>query len=550
MFRLINLVLFCLILFAFFAPTSVFAESINSFDVSLTAKRDGSMEINESIKYNFGDLEKHGIFRNIPLVSRVGDLYRVISIEFIKLLRDGNSEQYSIDNNSKEVEVKIGDPNKTISGIHTYNIVYEVKNGIGSNYEDHDEIYWNVTGNNWQIPINSASFTIKTDFEVTPGKTICFTGSQGSKVADCQIEEVNGSKKVVLMRPLLPYEGLTVVTSFPVNTFPKSELQKNQPVFDPDFLAFFKILIPIYLLLNLGLAPYLIYWYNKQKNKVRFGQPTVNFDIPEYPKKERVSPAEAGTIDNTKLDKDDISATIFDLAIRKYIKIEQIKKVKNLRPDEVDYKLIKLKEFEGLNEFEQTLTDKIFDGSDEVLVKNIKLDYLDFSGFEKKNFSLLIGRGFYTKNPKSQKTVLLVFGIIALSFLNIFLGPVLIWLSTRLNGRTQIGDEMDFKIDGLKIFLKNMKRYYKWQAESGYFVEKYIPYAMALGFIDEYMEQLKILNPKYKPSFYSGSNFYANYALFNSSFSSNITTSAPSSSSGFSGGSSGGGGGGGGGGSW
>ena len=79
-----------------------------------------------------------------------------------------------------------------------------------------------------------------------------------------------------------------------------------------------------------------------------------------------------------------------------------------------------------------------------------------------------------------------------------------------------------------------------------------IPYAMALGYIDKFMEALKIIKPDYNPSWYRGysGNFYIGYAAFYAASSSNMTTSAPSSSSGFSGGSSGGGGGGGGGGSW
>lgn len=149
---------------------------------------------------------------------------------------------------------------------------------------------------------------------------------------------------------------------------------------------------------------------------------------------------------------------------------------------------------------------------------------------------------------------LLTFGIIALGLLNLILGPVFIWLSRKLNGRTQLGDELDFKTDGLKLFLKNMSRNYKWQAQNIYIVEKMIPYAMALGFIDKYMEQVKILKPDYRPTWYSGSgsssNFYNVYPYFSSTMNSNVTTTAPSSSSGFSGGSSGGGGGGGGGGSW
>ena len=114
-----------------------------------------------------------------------------------------------------------------------------------------------------------------------------------------------------------------------------------------------------------------------------------------------------------------------------------------------------------------------------------------------------------------------------------------------------MGDEVDYKIDGLSYFSK------AWigitnGSENFYTVEQMIPYAMALGYIDRFMKSLKILKPDYNPTWYSGyrGTFYAGYAGFYAGLNSGITTSAPSSSSGFSGGSSGGGGGGGGGGSW
>jgi uncharacterized membrane protein len=98
-----------------------------------------------------------------------------------------------------------------------------------------------------------------------------------------------------------------------------------------------------------------------------------------------------------------------------------------------------------------------------------------------------------------------------------------------------------------------MDRNYTWQMEQLYIVEKMIPYAVALGYIDEFMEQLKIIKPDYNPTWYTGYNgsFYLGYAALYSSMNTNVTNIAPSSSSGFSGGGfSGGGGGGGGGGSW
>lgn len=534
--------MFLLIFFIF--PHFVLAEEkIDSFDVNIVAHKDGTMTVTENISYDFGEDYRHGIFRIIPLVSAVGDLYRVIEVDFQDVKKDGKDEIYEVEKMAKESEVKIGDPDKTITGLHDYIIVYTIKNGIGSNYEDHDEIYWNITGNDWQIPIEKASYKIGTDFGINPLESICYTGPVSSNQQNCEVSE----NLTALTRVLEPHEGLTAVTKFPVNTFPKSVLQKTEPVFDPDFLTMLKIYFPIALILNLLLAPFLLFKYLKSNSGQKLGPPAVNFDIPK-----NLSPAEAGIIDNTKLDRDDVIATIFDLAIRKYLKIEEIKIVKNLRPDETDYKFSKLKSAQGLDEFESHLFEQLFQDRDEINLENLKTDfYTTFAILETDAFKSLVEKKLYTKNPKNQMGLLLIFGIILLGLGNIILGPVLIFLSRKLTGRTELGDKADHEVDGLKIFLKAMSRHYKFQTKSLIAVEKYIPYAIALGLQDEFMEQLKIIAPDYKPSWYSGSRgFYYIYPGMYISMGSNMTTSAPSSSSGFSGGSSGGGGGGGGGGSW
>jgi uncharacterized membrane protein len=358
-------------------------------------------------------------------------------------------------------------------------------------------------------------------------------------------------------RPLGLNEGLTIVAVYPPNTFPKSLLSKTPPQTLSDkigvlilgnillILFFFNVIIPVWLII----------WYERHKNKKRFGSPTVTFDIPKDEKKRIIPPAIAGTIDTAKLDRDDVTATIFDLAIRRYIKLKQTKKTKGLRPDETTQTITKLKEIdESLQPFERELLRRLFRDGDSVDVKDLKTDfYVTFQSMEESVFSYLVTKGYYTKNPKIQRGLLVVLGVIALSFGQIILAGTIFFLSGKLNGRTEKGDEIDFKIDGLKMFLKSMDRNYKWQAEKFYTVEQMIPYAMALGYIDEFMDALKVLKPDYNPAWYSGyhGSFYNNYALFSAAGSSNFTTSAPSSSSGSGGGgSSGGGGGGGGGGSW
>lgn len=538
-------IIFSLVFFLLFCfPNKTLAqEKIDNFEVKVIAHQDGNMTVSESIVYDFGENSRHGIFRFIPLVSKVGDLYRVLEIEFLRIERDGKKEIFEVDNHPSQSQIKIGNPDETVTGVHSYLIEYKVKNGIGSNYEDHDEIYWNVTGNNWEVPIVSALYKIGTDFEAIPLESICFTGPKSSKFQDCEVNE----NFVKTTKMLEEHQGLTSVTKFPINTFPKSVLQKNEPIFDPDFLAFLKIYIPVILIVNLLAAPYLLYWYFKNKSKIRFGKPSVNFDIPK-----NVTPAEVGVIDTFKLERDDIVASIFSLAIKKYVKIEEVKNVKTLMPDELDYEIVKLKSFNNADKFEKILCERLFRDGDRVSLKKLTKDfYVTFGLLEDAVFYSLKVKNLYKKNPKNQMAGLLILGIISIATGNIFLGLILIFLSRKLIGRTALGDKIDWEIDGLKIFLKAVDRYHKFQSKNLIAVEKYIPFAIALGLQNEFMNQLKIINPDYNPSWYSGSRgFYYSYPSMYSTFGSSVTSSAPSSSSGFSGGSSGGGGGGGGGGSW
>lgn len=551
--KLFFLLLFLLIFFL--RPPFALAEKINSFDVRITAHKNGVMDITETISYDFENLDKHGIYRFIPLYSRVGDLYRIIKIENVRVERDNNSENFEKIQTKEQVNIRIGSKNKTITGARIYKISYTVENGIGSNFPDHDEIYWNATGNEWEAPIEKASINIATDFGASLTNFICYTGVTGSRDANCTVAGPTATTNNLLER-----EGLTAVAVFPLNTFPKSILLKSPPsTFAEKIFGFlWQNILVIYFLLNIILPAVLIFWYQKKKNKKRFGVPTVNFDTPMDENGQRIPPALAGTIDNAKLDRNDVTATIFDLAIRKYIKLEETaessKTLGIIGTNKEKQMITKLKEDdEKLTLFEKKLYSRLFESGNSINVEDLKKDfYKTFQDMETEIFKLLVGRGYYFKNPKTQRALLLFAGFFSLITLNIFLAGLLFFLAARLIGRTALGDEMDYKIDGLKLFLKSVDRNLKWQAEKFYVAEQMIPYAMALGYIDKFMEQLKIINPNYSPTWYTGysGSFYTSYAGFYSTVGSNITTSAPSSSSGFSTGSSGGGGGGGGGGSW
>src|SRR4030043_625929 len=100
-------------LFFFFKPQNVFAEIIHSFDVDLTVHKDGSMDFVETINYDFENEYRHGIYRYIPLYSKVGDLYRIIKIKNAKVLRDGQSEKFTTTQTKEQIYFKIGDADET-----------------------------------------------------------------------------------------------------------------------------------------------------------------------------------------------------------------------------------------------------------------------------------------------------------------------------------------------------------------------------------------------------------------------------------------------------
>ncbi len=512
------------------------------------------MDVGETIVYDFGDIDHHGIYRYIPRVSRIGDLYRQIEINFTDVLRDGKNEKYETTNSTDQAYIKIGDPNSTIVGVHTYIIKYKVANAIGSNFEDHDEIYWNATGSEWTIPIEKAKISVETDFGVLPNRAACFTGAAGSTQKECSVPTDPPFSPISALKTLTPGEGLTVVYGYPAGTFPKSILTKDDPVAKHNRnVALALAAIP--LVGNFILAPIAFFWYLTHKRKNRFGPPAVNFDIPKDNTGKVIPPAEAGTIDTAKLERDDVVATIFDLAIRKYIRIDEAKKDKKILgiipSGKDDYLITKLKNVDSANTpYEKTLMDALFTEGESVSLSSLKKTfYKTFEDMEKEVFESLVARGYYTKNPTVQRSLLISGAVASLFTLSVLLSLVLFYLSRKLNGRTEKGDQIDWRIDGLKLFLEKMDRNYTWQAGQLAIVEKMIPYAMALGYIEKFMQILKIVKPDYNPTWYSGQNAFYNAALF-SSFNSNITTSAPSNSSGFSGGSSGGGGGGGGGGGW
>jgi len=238
-----------------FLAFSVHAEEITDFSVDINVKQNSSVEVEEVIAYDFGDAERHGIYRDIP-VAYTTKLGNQLDID-LKILNisdfNGNPYQYSTSRQGNNLQIKIGDPNKTISGKHIYKINYQVKEVVNF-FTDHDELYWNVTGNDWPVSIQYTQARVRLEGQVNPQdlQTACFSGQTGSQYQNCT-HKVADNTMLFFSQDIAPQEGLTIVAGWPKGV-----------VIEPSFwqkVLWFIIANPIIFLPILTFIILCIIWY-------------------------------------------------------------------------------------------------------------------------------------------------------------------------------------------------------------------------------------------------------------------------------------------------
>ena len=578
-----------LAIFGFSGIALADSEQIDSFYDKIAIQADGEVQVEETIVYNFGAGLKHGIFRDIPLTVKDGPRLG-ISVDNV-VDAGGKALTYTDSTSNDTLHIKIGDANKTVSGVQTYVIHYSVYNAIRQ-FTDHDELYWNVTGNAWKVGMRSVGAVASLPGSGITGLTMaCFTGAEGSTEKNCTMQEVsNGGVQFAATRPLDIGEGMTLVLGVPkgILTIVAASSQPQGGATSTSSLVTI-----IIILATTAVFSVLMFFRFRRKNKLAIpvipqelkGAPIVT----EYAPPDGLPPIEVGTLLDRRVDITDISSVIMDLAVRGYIKIKYTVQVIKFWPDKKDFELVKLKSGADLEHpADKILFDLLFTaGRPSVTLSQLQTEKTAFQTtielIKTATELHLHDEDYFDKaaKEKAQKysgalgvLCLLLFGLF---FLGNIIGPlvivpgIIIGIPTIILGvmvsnlehtLTAKGVKALAKILGFQQFLSltetDRLRLLNAPELKPEIFEKYLPYAMVLGVEKQWAQKFEgiYMTP---PDWYdsptsTGFNSYmmvSNLALFDDSFNQVFNITQPhSSSSGFSGGFSGGGSGGGGGGSW
>ena len=287
------------------------SERILSFHTDIRIDTAGMMYLTETIRvYASGNRIKRGLVRSIPVYRKdiFGDR-KSADFKITSILKDGKPENYKTKNDGSIRSIYIGNEDIILNpGIYTYQVNYQTKGQIGF-FKNYDEIYWNVTGSEWDFNIEKASATIVFPKGALPGNTACYTGPKGSTIKNCNVS-INPDHTVTFKtnENLPSGSGFTVAAAFTSGIIHRPS---NLELFYRDYM---KIALTLLLLIGLGTF-YHDSWY-------RYGRdPENSVIIPTFNIPNNWSPALLRYFYIKKIDDKSFAISIINMAVKKVIKI-------------------------------------------------------------------------------------------------------------------------------------------------------------------------------------------------------------------------------------
>jgi len=548
------------------APAQSAGEHIADYKVGMQLRADGNLAVDEQITYDFGSTAHHGIFRD--LVEReTYDAHhdRRYRISDVTVNADNNSTRVSLSHTGSYLRVRIGDPNVTVSGVHTYTIEYRLE-GAARTFADHQELYWDAIGNQWPVRIDRATVTVGVPASIT--SVACSAGPPGSRLT-CARASARGRVATFSQTNLAAGTGLTIFVGLPSGSIvpdPQPILERRRTLADA-FAVRANTVIPAIAigLLTTSYVP----WLARRRGRDRryagsavdaaFGNAT-GAEEPvgirredagpvEFVPPDGVLPGQVGTLVDEHANLVDVTAT-------------QAAGKGTLLP------------------YETALMNALFGAGPEVKLSDLKYKFrAELAQIQDAMYDDVVAQGWYRIRPDRtrQRWVLIALGFLAVAIaatvlvalassfglvpLGFVLGAItLLAVASHMPSRTGKGSAMFSRVRGfLRLFDEGDQGVREKFAEQHEIFSQYLPYAIVFGCTDKWARVFAQLDAQQLETGWYRGNAPFNAILLASSINhfgtvatGTLYASQPSSSSGrgFGGGFSGGGAGGGGGGSW
>ncbi|MFB3917947.1 MAG: DUF2207 domain-containing protein [Terriglobales bacterium] len=472
-------------------PAAARSWRISNFRTTASIGGDGSAAILEDISLVFVG-EYHGIHRTIPVEypGPRGTNYTL----FLKItgVTDGNNNplKYETKRQGAYLDIKIYIPSATNTNAEVQ-ISYITPNALRY-FGDYDEFYWNVTGNDWPVPIEHAAATVLLPPAASGGlRAQAFTGIYGSKDKEASVQIKDATAEFETTNPLPMRGGLTIDVAIPKGVIKK-----------PGALTQFGWFVrsnPILLLPLLALAVMFPLWWYRGKD------PDPGLSIaPMYEPPANMSPAETGTLIDDEVNPRDITSTVIDLAVRGYLKIEETEEKHFLfsQKDYIFHLLRPMTEWKDLRPHERVLLQNVFQGGQTTRMSSLKNRFYTAIPMIKDDvIRQLKQKGMYTVDPGSAAKyviggavligapflLLQWFGLVnffestAMAVAGIGLAALIVILFGRkMSATSMLGARTRVQVLGFQEFMNRVDADRLKRMPPDTF-EKYLPFAMALG---------------------------------------------------------------------
>src|ERR1022692_4852372 len=520
------------------APGVAKSWRISEFQDTITVNEDGSALVNETITLRF-EGEWHGIHRTIPIEypGPNGTNYQLF-VNVISITDENGAKlKYDSSTSGAYRDLKIYIPN-AVDTTRVVEIAYRVRNGTrffgGGDPDSHDEFYWNVTGNDWPVPIDHAVANVHFPASASGSlRAQAFTGVYGSTERGATAKVDGANVEFETNNPLPMRGGMTIDVYIP-----KGILK------EPGGLAKFFWFVggnpPVFLPLVTLVVMFVLWWFAGR-------DPDPGMSVaPMYEPPEGISPAEAGTLLDDRIHPRDITSTIVDLAVRGYLKIEEVDD-KGLVFHHKDYIFHLLKpqaewKDQDLAPHERVMLANLFLAGDSTRLSSLKNRfYTAVPVIRADIMSALKKKGIYTLDPESANAysfgaivcILVPFAIfqymgwanflssVPVLVVSLLIAGVIWWLFAReMTAKTLKGARIHIAVLGFQEFMNRVDAERLKTMPPDTF-ERFLPYAMALG-VEHHWAQAFAGIVKDPPSWYAAPAGYGygmgfNPILFSSS---------------------------------